>query len=135
MPYYAQATIMGHLGRNVETKSFSGGKTMHEFSVAVTEKRGSEKITSWFSVKVWGELAQWKLDGLTKGALVLASGRLSVEEYELNGQKRQKVVITADAYNGVQVIGDHGGESPRYLETKPAQRQMAAGITDDDVPF
>ena len=40
MPYYSHATIMGHLGRDVESKSLPSGKELHEFSVAVTDKRG-----------------------------------------------------------------------------------------------
>ena len=78
MPYYAHATVMGHLGRDVESKALPSGKELHEFSVAVTEKRGTEKVTSWFTVKAWGQMPDWKRGELKKGALVMAAGRLAV---------------------------------------------------------
>jgi single-strand DNA-binding protein len=139
MPYLAQATVMGHLGRDVETKHVASGKALHTFSVAVTEKKGADKVTSWFNVNVWGDLNKWKLDELKKGALVVVIGRLAVETWEKDGVKGSKTVITADPFSGVQVFGG-GGEKqeggqlvsqPRTLQRAP----MDSGISDDDVPF
>ncbi len=137
MPYYAHAHVMGHLGRDVETKNLPSGKALHEFSIAVTEKRGTDKTTSWFSVKVWGDLIQWKLDELKKGALVMVSGRLSVRTYTAkDGAKGSETVITADPFNGVNVFGkkDDGGQmvsQPRSAQWKP----LDSGIDDDSIPF
>jgi single-strand DNA-binding protein len=138
MPYLAQATVMGHLGRDVETKHVASGKALHTFSVAVTEKKGADKVTSWFNVNVWGDLIQWKLDELKKGALVLVTGRLAVETWEKDGVKGSKTVITADPFNGVQVFGGGDKQDGGGLVSQPRGAQRASidsGISDDDVPF
>ncbi|MEN6536380.1 MAG: single-stranded DNA-binding protein [Bryobacteraceae bacterium] len=136
MPYYAHATVMGHLGRDVETKHLSSGKAVHEFFVAVSDKRGAEKVTSWYAVKVWGDMPEWKTSELRKGALVMVAGRLSVETWESGGKSGSKTVITADPFNGVNVFGkaeDQGGGM--VSRPRGAAQPVAAGISDDDVPF
>jgi single-strand DNA-binding protein len=143
MPYLAQATVMGNLGRDVETKYIASGKALHTFSVAVTEKKGDDKVTSWFNVNVWGDLIQWKLDELKKGALVLVSGRLAVETWEKDGVKGSKTVITADPFSGVQVFGG-GGEKqdggvlvsqPRSSRPPAQNYSLSQEIDDESVPF
>lgn len=140
MPYYAHATVMGHLGRAVESKALPSGKELHEFSVAVSEKRGAEKVTSWFTVKAWGQLPDWKRGELKKGALVMAAGRLSVETWEKDGKQGSKTVLTADLFGGIQVFGqkddDGGGLASQPRISQQGQRQaMAMEIDDGDVPF
>jgi single-strand DNA-binding protein len=137
MPYYSQATVMGHLGKDAETKHLGNGKAITEFSVAVSEKRKDEKVTSWFAVKVWGDLPDWKVRELTKGALVMVAGRLSVETWEKDGRSGSKTVITADPFNGVNVFGQCG-ESGGGMVSQPRQQQAQSagfGISDSDIPF
>ena len=88
MPYLSKATLMGHLGRDAESKSV-GAKTVTSFSIAVSDGTKDKPHTSWFDVEAW-ELPDWLTGGLTKGALVLADGRLKTEEWEKDGQKRSK---------------------------------------------
>lgn len=138
MPYYASATIMGHLGRDVETKFIPSGKALHEFSVAVSDGSGDKKITSWYAVKVWGDLIQWKLDELKKGALVMVAGRMSVETWDgKDGVKGTKVVITADPFHGVSVFGKRDEAAGDGIVSRPRLAQVAqpAAIDDGDLPF
>ncbi len=129
MPYYAHATVLGHLGRDVETKFIPSGKALHEFSIAVTDKRGEDKVTSWYAVKVWGDLIQWKLDELKKGALVMVAGRLTVETWEKDGKQGSKTVITADAFSGVNVFGKKDDEG---VVSRPRGAAKASTPFDDD---
>ena len=136
MPYYAHATVMGHLGRDVETKHLSSGKAVHEFSVAVSDKRGAEKVTSWYAVKVWGDMPEWKTAELRKGALVMVAGRLSVETWEGGGKSGSKTVITADPFNGVNVFGksdDQGGGM--VSRPRGAANVSEFSMDDSSVPF
>lgn len=128
MPYYAQATVLGHLGKDVETKHMPTGKALHTFSVAVSESRGGEKVTSWFTVNVWGDLIQWKLDELKKGALVMVAGRLSVRQWENDGKRGTEVIITADPFNGVNVFG-------KKDEGIVSQPRGSQAVDDLDTPF
>lgn len=140
MPYYAHATVMGHLGRDVESKALPSGKELHEFSVAVTEKRGTEKVTSWFTVKAWGQMPDWKRGELKKGALVMAAGRLAVETWEKDGKQGSKTVLTADPFGGIQVFGQKDDDGGGLVsQPRSAQRQqnytLSQEIDDDSVPF
>jgi single-strand DNA-binding protein len=135
MPYYSHCTIMGHLGRDVESTFTPGGKELHKFSVAVSEKRGAEKETSWFNVTVWGEMPTWKRDQLKKGALCMVAGRIGIRSYTAkDGGKGTDVSITADPFGGVNVFGkadDDGGG----VVSQPRPKAAQAAISDDDVPF
>ena len=135
MPNYAQATILGHLGKDVEARFISSGKALHEFSVAVTEKRGEKKVTSWYAVKVWGDLIDWKLEQLKKGALVMVAGRLSIETWEKDGQKGSKTVITADGFNGVNVFGERKETDGIVSRPRSSAPAATAPIDDSDLPF
>ena len=130
MPNYSDATILGHLGKDVETKFMPTGKALHTFSVAVSESRGGDKVTSWFTVNVWGDLIQWKLDELKKGALVMVAGRLSIRTWEKDGKHGSEVVITADPFNGVNVFG----KKDEGMVSQP-RSSRATVVDSDDVPF
>lgn len=143
MPYYAHATVMGHLGRDVESKSLPSGKELHEFSIAVSEKRGAEKVTSWFTVKAWGQMPDWKLGELKKGALVMAAGRLAIETWDKDGKQGSKTVLTADPFGGIQVFGqkdeDGGGLVSQPRSGQPAKQNDPFGklgiVDDSEIPF
>ena len=128
---------MGHLGKDAETKHLGSGKAITEFSVAVSEKRKDEKVTSWFAVKVWGDLPDWKVRELTKGALVMVAGRLSVETWEKDGRSGSKTVITADPYNGVNVFGNSGESGGGMVPQPRAQQAQSIGgsFDDESIPF
>ena len=141
MSNYAHATILGHLGRDVETKFIPSGKALHEFSVAVTDGSGDKKITSWYAVKVWGDMIDWKLEQLKKGALVMVAGRLTIETWEgKDGTKGTKTVITADPFSGINVFGKRDEAADGGIVSRPRSAPVAAkagqpDITDDDLPF
>ena len=85
---------------------------------------------------------------LKKGRPVAIDGRLDWREYEVEGQKRQSVDIIAenvqflgsreDAGNG-NGNGYSGGiratESDIPADTSDFETPVAAGVSDDDIPF
>ena len=71
--------LLGHIGRDAETKLTSGGVTISNFSLATTrsvktKSGGYKDQTDWHNVVVWQSenLAPY----LTKGRTVLVEGRL-----------------------------------------------------------
>jgi single stranded DNA-binding protein len=150
MPY-ANAQISGNIGRTVETKQFGNGRSLHTFSVAVTEKRGERENTSWFAVNMWGEVKPGLLDALQKGAFVVVYGRLSVETWEKDGKPGSKTVITAESYGVIldgprrgggdrpQGSGYGGGSGSGYARetTAPVRPPVAqqGEIDESDLPF
>ncbi len=74
MPALNRVELIGHLGRNPETRYTSTGKTVCQFSVAVNRPNAPEP--DWFQVNAWGKLGEVCQQYLTKGRLVFVSGRL-----------------------------------------------------------
>jgi single-strand DNA-binding protein len=132
MPYLNKATVMGHLGRDAESKLTPGGKSITSMSIAVADGTKDKPHTTWVRVEGW-DLPDWIHPHLKKGALVLVDGRLRFEEWEKDGQKQSMLKLVADSY-GVKTFekkADDGIVSqPRGFAT-PQQTE----ISDDDVPF
>jgi single-strand DNA-binding protein len=129
MPYMSKATIMGHLGRDAEAKQV-GQKTVTSFSIAVSDGTKDKPHSSWFDVEAW-DLPDWLAAGLTKGALVLADGRLKIEEWEKNGEKRSKVKLVADSYGGVKTFEKRSDDG---VVSRP-KASGARNTDDENVPF
>jgi len=129
MPYMSKATIMGHLGRDAEAKQI-GTKTVTSFSIAVSDGTKDKPHSSWFDVEAW-DLPDWLAAGLTKGALVLADGRLKIEDWEKNGEKRSKVKLVADSYGGVKTFEKRSDDS---VVIRP-KASGARNTDDENVPF
>ena len=150
MPYENQVLIMGHLGRDAETKHTGSGHSITTFSIAVENGTKDKPRPAWIDVKAWNQ-CQAALDILTKGALIAVTGRLDQETWEdrATGQKRSKTLVVADMIHQPQWekrerAWDDGVVSrPRSSQAKAAPKQSPAPAdlpnnweaTDDDVPF
>jgi single-strand DNA-binding protein len=152
-----KAIVLGHLGKDAETRFTQNGVAVTKFSVA-TSRRWKDQSgefkeeTDWHNVVVWRQenLANY----LTKGKQVYIEGRLQTRSYEdQDGVKRYVTEIIAD---DVLLLGGQNGASQDAKTpakgnqntpvSKPRGRGAAAsappadefgdqGISDDDVPF
>ena len=132
--------IIGHLGRDPESKFTAGGKQVVTFSVAATEKWQGGEHTEWFNVVAWEKLAENCARFIRKGSQVFIEGKLRTREYEgRDGTKRKTTEVIA---HNVIFLSNSQGQAP----AKPAEyRQEAAqavgsdiyngGISDSDIPF
>ena len=129
MPYMSKATIMGHLGKDAEVKQI-GTKTVTTFSIAVSDGTKDKPHSSWFDCEAW-DLPDWIAAGLTKGALVLCDGRLKIEDWEKNGEKRFKVKLVADSYGGVKTFEKRPDDG---VVSRP-KASGARSADDENAPF
>lgn len=83
----------GNLARDAELKTV-GDTSVVEFSMGHTPYRS--ETTMWFRVHVWGKYGEALHSDLAKGAKVTVAGRLSMREYEKDGETRQSWEIRAD---------------------------------------
>ena len=92
-----RADIVGNCGRDPEIKETKTGKTMCKFSVASnTKDKSGEVRTSWVTVLCFDEMAHEVASQISAGNRVFATGRLSLEEYEYNNEKRFSATLLAD---------------------------------------
>ena len=88
-------TIIGNVGKDPEARTTQGGKSVVKFTVA-TQHGKEEKKTTWHNVVVFDEQAENVQAKIRKGDRVLIIGRLSKDQYEKDGVKRESIEIVAD---------------------------------------
>lgn len=151
--------LVGHLGRDAETKFTPGGAAVTRFSVATNRRWKDKDSGEWKEETDWSNVVLWRSENLanylTKGTQVYVEGRLQTRSYEDKDGK--KVYATEVVAEDVILLGGRGGgggaprggeeysqqpvSQPRSMPRsapQPAQHsddQFGQGITDDDVPF
>lgn len=106
MPYVNLVVLVGHIGKDAETRVINEKMSVTTFSVAVAKKikkNGEyETKTNWFYIKAWN-VQDWILKDLKAGALVIVRGEMDIEEYEdKSGKEVRKhyIVGTVDFLRG-----------------------------------
>ena len=99
--------IMGNLTRDVDLRPLPSGKKVGEFGVAMNEEytnRNGEKVerVCFVDVVVWERQAEACAQYISKGSPVLIEGRLQLDQWEKDGEKRSKLRVRADR---VQFLG------------------------------
>jgi single-strand DNA-binding protein len=147
--------LLGHLGKDAETKFTSSGTAVSNFTVATNRRWKDQQTGEWKEETDWHRVVMWRSDNvsnyLLKGKQVYIEGRLQTRSYEdKDGQKRYVTEVVCDdlillGSGRVEGGGDFSQQPvsmPRSAQRpQPAQQQPAPaddfnqGITDDDVPF
>jgi len=90
---------MGNLTRDPESKELSGGTHVVEFGLAVDRKfkKGDDLIDDpcFVDISVWGKQGEACQKMIKKGHAVIVDGFLKFSEWEVNGEKRNKLRVTA----------------------------------------
>jgi single-strand DNA-binding protein len=153
--------LVGHLGRDAETKFTPGGTAVTKFSVATNRRWKDKQSGEWKDETDWTNVTLWQAENLatylTKGTQLYVEGRIHTRSYDdKDGKKVYATEVIADE---VILLGGRGGgggggrgadefsqqpvSMPRSAQGGGGTRQPAAapqddygqGITDDDVPF
>ena len=153
--------LVGHLGKDAETKFTPGGASVTKFSVATSRRWKDQQSGEWKEETDWSNVTLWRAENLspylTKGKQVYVEGRLHTRSYDdKDGKKVYATDVVADDVillggrgEGGGGAGSGGGEfsqdrpvsMPRSAQPRnqPQQQQppddFGQGITDDDVPF
>ena len=127
------STVLGYLGRDVETRRTNSGTAVHNFSIASETRRQGEKKTVWVGAALFGDRWEKLAPYLKKGQRVLAIGTLSTRELERDGVKRTSLDLVV---TDLQLAGEAKAEAPSQGD-KPAASATGGGAFDDDVdiPF
>jgi single-strand DNA-binding protein len=108
-----RVVLVGHLTKDPELRSTTGGKSVCRLRVACnTRWRSSEtgdyeEKPNFFDVSVFGASAEACARFLEKGRPIAVDGRLDWHEWEnADGERRQAVGVLADS---VQFLASRGG--------------------------
>lgn len=113
-----QCTIIGHLGADVESRTFGNGGKVANIRLAVTDKwkdknSGEQREkTEWIPVEIYSEgLVRVAEQYLRKGAKVLIQGKFTTRKYQdQNGNDKYATSIVLQGFDSKMVmLGDKGG--------------------------
>ena len=170
MASYNRVILMGNMTRDVELKYTAGGTAVTDIGLAVNDRRKNAQgewvdETTFVDVTLWGRTAELASEYLSKGSPLFIEGRLKLDAWETDGQKRSKLRVVCDrmqfiggrdsgggsggggarsANHGSQSHGSqsHGSQSQSDDEyNSPAPRREAQptgsgpGYDEDDIPF
>jgi single-strand DNA-binding protein len=138
MPNHASCTIIGHLGRDAETKYLPGDKCVVSFTVATSRKRKDEETTTWWRCQFWGDRAAKLSEYLTKGKAVMVQGEVHQREYEtkdgIKGHSLEvevrELVLLGDGKAREESAQHAAAPAPRHVP-----RHVGGGFDDDSPPF
>ncbi len=151
--------LLGHLGKDAETKFTPGGQSRSTFTLATNRRWKDQQSGEWKEETDWHNCVMWRTENvsnyLLKGKQVYVEGRLQSRSWEdKEGQKRYITEVVCDELillggRGDSGSGSGGGDfsqepmvsrprsAPRPQQSAPAAQpeEFNQGITDDDVPF
>lgn len=146
MASYNRVILMGNITRDIELKYIQSGTAVTELGLAVNDRRKTSSgewvdETTFVDVTLWGRTAEVASEYLSKGSAVLVEGRLKLDQWETDGQKRSKLRVVADKMQMLGGKGSGGGGShenrsdDEYSEAVSPQGHASQGPPADDIPF
>jgi len=127
MASYNRVVLIGNLTRDPELRYLQSGMAVVDLGLAVNDKRKNSAgewvdETTFVDVTVWGRTAEVAGEYLTKGSPVFIEGRLKLDTWETEGQKRSKLKVVCEKMQliGAKGQGGQGGQGARPPMARPA---------------
>ncbi len=132
MAAYNRVILLGNITREIELRYTQSETPVTDIGLAVNERRKNQSgqwvdDTVFVDITLWGRTAEVAAEYLGKGSPVLIEGRLRVESWESDGQKRSRL----------KVVGERMQMLPKAKDRSKAEEPdaVAAGASDEDIPF
>ena len=147
MASYNRVILVGNLTRDIELKYTPGGTAVTDIGMAMNGMRANVGAPAIEFETAWARNAG---EYLGKGSPILVEGRLKLDTWETDGQKRSKLRVVCDR---MQMLSGGGGGRQRHssdpsdsshasdsAENGPGQREAqptgnGPGYDDPDIPF
>lgn len=134
--------LQGRLVRDVELRSTQSGTSVATMTVAVDRdyaRDGASDKTDFVNVVCWKQTAEFASKYLSKGSMVVVSGRLESRKWEDKaGQKRTEWEVIADRlYFGESKRNnnDCGFQTPQAQNVSAADFVELDNVDQEDIPF
>ncbi|MGB7324368.1 MAG: single-stranded DNA-binding protein [Rubripirellula sp.] len=134
MASYNRVMLMGNLTREIELRYTPGGTAVMDNAIAVNDRRKSAsgewvEETTFVDVTFWGRTAEVASEYLGKGSPIFVEGRLKLDSWETDGQKRSKLRVVCDRMQmiggqvGNQTAGGQSSSSPSRPVARPQDQR------------
>jgi single-strand DNA-binding protein len=113
-----------------------------DVSLAVNDRRKNQagewvEETTFVDVTLWGRTAEVAAEYLGKGSPILIEGRLKLDTWETDGQKRSKLKVVGER---MQMLGSRkdkpaDASDSTVVSDGHVPEAAAVGADGDDIPF
>lgn len=136
-------TFIGNLAWDPELKFTASGKPVLNGRILNTPRKKTasgdweDAETISYDFNLWGDKAEAAAEVLTKGAKVIAVGRLQTNAWESKeGERRSKTIIVVDEIGlAVKSNGAANGYAPKAFQGGSDDDPWATNGAGDGVPF
>lgn len=128
---FNQCVLLGNLTRDPELRFTAGRKAVCDVGLALNDRwKDSQgewvEETTFVDVTLWGRTAEVANEYLRKGSPVLIQGRLKLETWEKDGQKRSKHKIVCER---MQMVGQRNSDD-QTPDSVPNETEAAVAAAD-----
>lgn len=147
MASFNRVILLGNITRDIEVRYTPSQTAVTEIGMAVNDRRKNAngewvEETTFVDVTLWGRTAEVAGQYLSKGSPILVEGRLKLDTWETDGQKRSKLRVVGEK---MQMIGgragsgsppDSGGSAySQAVASESSASSAPSAPADDDIPF
>jgi len=118
-------SIIGRVGQDPTIKYTATGKAVANFSIAVENGYGDQKVASWIPIVAWEKTAELIGKFVARGSQVAVEGRLQQRSWEdKDGNKRSVIEVIA---NRVDFLTKKvtSSQTEQLFETTQADEELA----------
>lgn len=130
--------LVGNLTRDPELRYIPSGKAVADLHLAINRKyktnTGEEREETCFvGVVVWARQAETAAEYLKKGSLILVEGSLRYDQWESNGEKRNRLRVNAERIQFLDRV-KRGEAAAAPAPAAAPEESAGAGRREEDVP-
>jgi single-strand DNA-binding protein len=130
--------LTGRWSKEIDLRYTPQGTAIAKSSIAVDDGWGDKKTTHFFEVEIWGKTAEATANYSGKGKKILVEGRLKLDSWEKDGQKRYAVKVVAEQVEFLEAKSQQDAEETGASKAKldPFQHDsQPLDIDDKNLPF
>jgi len=149
MASFNRVILIGNITRDIELRYTPSGTPVTELGLAVNDRRKNQQgewieETTFVDVTLWGRTAEVANQYLSKGSPIFIEGRLKLDSWESDGQKKSKLRVIGERMQmlGRQGPGGGGGGGGRPAAHVDEEMGQPVGFeaagpsaSEDDIPF
>ena len=111
MASFNKVVLVGNLTRTPELRQIPSGLSVTDIGLAVNDRRKSASgewvdDVTFVDITLWGRQAEIACEYTSKGSPLLVEGRLKLDSWEAEGQKRSKLKVIGEK---IVLLGSSGG--------------------------
>jgi single-strand DNA-binding protein len=133
MASFNKVILMGNLTRDPELRVTANGNSICKLGLATsrvyTTKDGERREeTTFVDIDAFGKQAEVINKYMRKGRPIMVEGRLKLDQWESDGQKRSKLSVVLETFQflGSREDNDGGNTSGTYEKSSPPARSAPA---------